>query len=674
MSVITASSLLIATKILRSRLIKPQSIGANILDPEKAIASNIDDNFGKFIGFFVKRVNNEPCFVLFSRSDPNKTIDHLFIFYLRHKYAKIQQSELKLLKAKMPRLLVSSDEVKLSVINVQSEAPKSCDLSILIQTVEFSLSPDLMTNFVDRQDIKTGKISSFVCFNPNLPLPKCNLTSILPENEKIWAFVATTDLKVIEDRKQSIPDDFHLMITGYSGHAVYIIHHIKIKSIMLLLPHHNHFSCEEDANDFVNELKNRLLPYKPRFIGATRYYGDVNTCCNSQEILKACILSLSLVNNLICVIKRSDVETVITDEHLDLAIDVASRNIQESESQSLSDEELDVVNLTDQHSPNDSSIDDNIMTTDVRFEGPDGDPEVLSISSPVKSSQDTLILSYENVSAEFRQSIDFNKFLDEPIPPLPNLEPRNDMNGEVLHDLDVFQSGLDRIGALFNKYATVHIAKVTNFDNIHEFVFDLELESDYRFFIIPFLNAETNVMILIDKERCEWVYISPENEAVKDHEIFGDIDSLVGRIYAPLKDMLSWPIMITSSFHREYPKIHLLMSLFYLVKLFKYSVMFPQKVIYGERETRLFCYYICLEQQLKNHEYNTKAKLVDKDGNLLPNAYTSIIPSIPYEKSVIPKDQCPFCKKRCFNSLARHMCFKHGGQSDFCNKIKYSKQ
>lgn len=669
MSIITNSSLLLATEALRHRLVKPANIGANILDPIRAFETNLEDYYGRFIGCFIRRSNTEPCFLLFARSDPIDNIDYLFAFYLGHNFSRIQPSELQLLKGKIPRLFKS--KIATSVINIHSEVPSTCHLSVLLQAVEFSINPSLMSDFVPRQDLKVGKVSSLVCFNANIPFPNCNLSTFQPDTRRICKFIKDLNLKVIRYKGEAIPSDFHILVAPYRNHLVYIIHYLQMKSMMILLPHVSQFRSHKDVDKFLDDLKTKLLPYKPKYFGATRYYGEINTVCNSKEILKACVFCFLFGNNLINVVKQSDVEAVLSDDRLEQAMENAARIIQESMLQSNSEDSIPIANIPE---PCSSPVQDDTRVTDIRCDGIDGEAEVLSVQQEAGSSQETIIMTDKDLLNEFRRLFDYETLLSYKTPPVPTLEARTDMRGDVLESRKFYFDALELVTELWHKLSSVFLVPSVSLDFIRQSGFTFETLEMYRYIILPIHDDDWDLIIIIDRERDEWVSISPDNEAVKDHEVFGEIDSVAGKICKPLKDIIGWPIMITSSFHRQYPRVHLIVSLFYLAKLFKYCPSLPKKIIYTERDFRWYCYDVCFKLQLTNLEHNIMNDLIKDNGGLKQEAFRSILAPIDFERSVVPSDQCPYCLKRGFSILANHITMKHRGDSDMLHKIRNSRE
>lgn len=121
--------------------------------------------------------------------------------------------------------------------------------------------------------------------------------------------------------------------------------------------------------------------------------------------------------------------------------------------------------------------------------------------------------------------------------------------------------------------------------------------------------------------------------------------------------------MLISHYHSSHPRIHLIMALYYLGKLFRYSVSLPRNIIYAEREFRALCYNICLKLQIANADYNMSRGLVRSNGYLAPCVYRCVSSPVIYERVVVPSDQCCFCKKRGYKNLGRHLFMAHGGQA-----------
>lgn len=156
--------------------------------------------------------------------------------------------------------------------------------------------------------------------------------------------------------------------------------------------------------------------------------------------------------------------------------------------------------------------------------------------------------------------------------------------------------------------------------------------------------------------------MNPENDGTNDPEAFEEIKNIVQVMCKGLKDYEGQAIMLTSHFHPTFPMIHLLMAMYNMMRLFCYASVLPRKIIYPEVEFRDFCTQLINEQRTMNLKTNFDRNLVYENGFLKPGALASP-PSSPvqFERSVVPSDQCCFCKRRGFKNLVTHMTMAHGG-------------
>lgn len=669
MSIINDTSLKFATLLLRHRLIRPNHIDINVIEPNSSNKqlSNLD---GRFIGYFNIRPNREPCFILFGRSIPFKDIDHLFVFYMRTNYKSVQASEKSLFNTTMPGLNANPPTIATSAINIISKAPKTCDLSILIQTLEFTIAPALFNDLVASQIVLAHKGSSLVCFNANIPFPKCKLEVVKEANHDIWDLIDLMDLKVyiLTRLPDNISEIFDILIIKYQNHFVYVLHYKPIKTLMILLPHNSLFKTRTDAESFVNTLEKLILPYKVRYIGATRFYGTANTCCDDRIVLKACLLALKAESNPLVTIKLNDIEAIMPDSR----IISMTEALKKSNEPNKPDDKLNDDELSDLTSCHDTlthtyDVTEPVIITDVRFDGTDGEEETLSIINTAISSQSTIIMSNNQIENElslYKMKPFVRNMLDNNIPPCSEVKPKNDISAMVLNSTEFYIDALRDILELWNPYGMTKLLSLMNLKFSNGKV-SLNIDTHSRFIVIPFIDGQLKMIIIVDSFTREFVYINPDNNETHDLARFTRLDEVIRNNCTELKDYQSRPLMITSNFHKRFPLVHLLMSVFHIGKLFKYTVTLPVKVIYGEREFRSYCHLICLQLQLANHEYNLINGLIKANGHMKPNAFRSISSPIQYERSIVPFDQCAYCKRRGFSNLSRHISMEHGNQASY---------
>lgn len=161
----TTGQLELLSHTLRFRMVRPTTIGVNIIMPNDVSISKIDDHMGRYVGFFNNRPNGQPYSGLSCRNDDD-IMTHLHVFYLRTEYKRIQPAELFLLSQ------FYGDLTKLAkgVINIKPSMPKVCDASMLLQSVEYSIGPQLIQQYKTNQIMYTHG-ASFVAFNPTIVCP-----------------------------------------------------------------------------------------------------------------------------------------------------------------------------------------------------------------------------------------------------------------------------------------------------------------------------------------------------------------------------------------------------------------------------------------------------------------------------------------------------------------------
>lgn len=680
MSLITKTDLSMATRMLSHRLTDPTKLNVTLIDLALDTAAEMEEYFGRYIGYFDLRPNGDPCFVLMARLVPGSEIDHLFVFYLRTNYRKVQKSEVQTLQKRLPSLT----KLKTAVVNIRTLAPRTCNLSILLQTVEFNISPSLLNDFRPVQIIYTDRGVRSVCFNPHIPYPDCISLSPASEANDVWKDIENLGLKVVHHNSDTLPKnvsaDFDIMSLEYDGHLLYLIHHREIRSIVFLLSHYTQFKFQEDYQDYARQVTRSFGP-GIKFAGVTRYFGDSTTMCTSSNVVKACLLARICGNNILTCIKPSDVNTIIRPRYMRELLEHVENTRRLSSSTPVLDADI-VEQPYEEDDPNILEPICDLVITDVRFDGENGDPNVLSVTKDQISSQDTVIITEEEIRLElnlYARRDDFKKTLDGLVPVVPNLAPMNSMDGEALNDPEIFYQVLHINLMLWRRYTTYDLEGILYLDNT-DFKVDLKHRHG-RFWVLPVIPIPApdtvctpdTVLFIVDRQNKEYVYVNSLNDLRADTEQFKTIDDDVRSRCDELQEMKGWPLLLTSVFHRDYYKMHLIMTTFYLGRLFRYAVSLPKKLIYAEREFRHICHDVCLELQLTNQRYNLDHNLVKRNGYLKPEAFRSISSPVGFERSVVPSDQCPFCSTRGHKNLANHIRMKHGGQSAAANLVRHGK-
>lgn len=254
---------------------------------------------------------------------------------------------------------------------------------------------------------------------------------------------------------------------------------------------------------------------------------------------------------------------------------------------------------------------------------------------------------------------------DSIIPPIHDMFPHSDYTQSYIKHFPTYKEALKLIVLIWNRYAPT----VLFYDPLIAEDRMVQNRKGMRFLVyaLESIFDGEDFLVIADQVKRKWIVISPSNRAVTDkfhYEVFER--SL--RSFDELQGFTGEAILMTSSFHAQYTRLHLAMSLYVISRLFKYSVDLPQKVIYGEWELRRYAHNICAELQFINTQYNIDNNLVDDNGFLKEGAKESLPSPLVYEVSVVPKDQCMFCKKRYFNNLGKHLSMKHGQKAQFANR------
>lgn len=654
-----------ATIVLRHRLTRPASIDTVVLDPSlsSTLPAKLDDLDGRFVGYFTRRPNGDPCYILLGRRDPLLDFTHIIAFYVRARCRTIQTSEVRPLRSRV------AEDLEQGVIVVQHSAPRFCDLSVLIQAVEFSIHPDLIYNFTSVQVIDAHGVISPVCFNASIPMPDCDLGVCDLACENFWSSIRAMNIKVAfydeDSQPGSLPIDFDVLQIVHEDHQLFGIHHRQHRALMFLLPHSRQFGSQEDFDRIKNNISRALGGHEFQHIGVTRYYGDPSVKCNSVEIAKACVVARLKVMTLV---RASDLATFpSTGDLRSMASRMLESHLHQAE---------DAPELADGQPVEESRVgyvpEDGFAFTSVQFYGEDGYPEVLSSSETPESSQATIIMPEAYIARElelYRYVKGYRHAIEtQLVPPVPDICPHTDMTGEILHNKSFFQDALYLLVALWNGYTSVDLCKPTDSEHM-SLVECITMRKSYsRFFVFPLIDDSHNMLLIVDRERRCWGYINPDNQAARDADEFKRVERLIHSKCADLMKMPGHPISLTSYFHTEYPGIHLLMSVYALARLFRYAVVLPKRLLYGEREFRKFCHNICLVLQLSNTNHNIENNLVRPDGYLEHEAFVSIPSPVGFERAVVPVDTCPVCLRRSFRDLPRHICMAHGGQASVAYK------
>lgn len=649
---VNISHLEFASLILRSRLTRPLTIDVNILSP--AIVNpqcDFFNLFGRLIGCFGLRSDTDVCFYLAMRYDPeSKYIRCIYVFYMNHNYDRIQQSEVDVLKQYIPYIDEGEDRIKVGIINIKSSAHPSTHLSVLIEVIDHFIGQDLI-NFEKVRYIDTDTRNLAIGPTRNCNLQHCDG---FPSQENIERFEDAAkyhDLSFGYRDSECKRSQVDVIMFRTNGHLIDIIVNKDNGCVNHLLLHRNQY-LDENHYASVKNLINEWSEDNSLAHCCTRILPERFIRCDSDEALTALKLALTFRPHVLSIIRNNELQFLMGNDadHLSrgwLREEVGSFRFYKPATGSDSDNRA-IGSQTRLR-----------LNKNGRFEDVDDylDSQRTIIVAANVWKNDLEILN--DVSRERR------RIKDSIVPPVHNMFPHSDYTQSYIKHFPTYKEALELIVEIWNRYAPTAL------------FFDPTIAEDRRIrhragkrflvYALQNINEGEDFLLVADQVERRWIMMSASNREARDR-LHYEVSECSIRQFNELKGFTGEAILITSSFHAQYTKLHLVMSLYVISRLFKYSVELPKKVIYGEWELRKYAHNICAELQLVNAQYNIDNNLVDECGFLKEGAKESLPSPLAYEVSVVPKDQCMFCKKRYFNNLGKHLSMKHGQKAQYANR------
>lgn len=647
--------LTVLTNILRARLAYKSIIDCRILDRSEFYSiNNVNDQEGRYLGFFTRRPSGDICFFVFIRSDSAGSFDHVVGYYVNKKFFKIPKSEINCFKR------MATPGSKTSMQNVQTGAHRLFYPSILIQMIIFTLDMSLVTDFKRYRLLKAGGSDLFLCFNPMIGLPNCQPNQPDPDAKFTLDIIRSRGFKTLLfhcDRPSSIDSDVDLLIIFYKSHLVFGIHYQPHRLLNILLPHVNQFRDQATVLELKCILSKAFGQYQLQNIVASRLYSTENVHCSSGLIMKACALAL---HHPFVSIRDCELNAIIELLQLEEPSSMPSQLSIEPSIQS------EIIEEEDSQPSDLPTIEATVAQEDgfgmVSLDCGNDEPPELPIQTKDTSSQDTVILGEDEVQfhvAFMKLRRRARDTLTSRYPEDNKIKARNDADGKILQSPDLYLDLLVQIVDTLLAYTTATIIDPTELED-----FDKEVSRTdrrpCRFLVWPLIVYDTDALIVIDREKEEWGYLNPDNLAWRNKKLFETIESMIKSSSSLLASYEGAPINMTSYYHRGYPKMHLLMALFHISKSFWYASLLPRKVIYREKDFRDFCNQLLSELSIANAVYNHKNNLVKKNLMLTQGAYISRSTLVPFERAVVTEDQCVFCKSRTKVNVGSHMSMYHG--------------
>lgn len=689
----------VASKILRARLAQTNKIDIRVVDHEDFDRVRyINDIEGQIFCTFRTSIKESPLLLVFAREWEDEDVSHIFAFYVNTRFKIIQPYDRKCFERKLKPGTRLGLDVKCGVVNKPTTFPKPCYLSILLQMAEYVLDLDLVLAYVPHKQLPGQDPSSFFVRTQGIPIPQCCLNNRDTNVLAIMKQMRDRPLKFMDIRIGSSPDRIpvgtDILRIFYLRHLLYGIYHARHQILMVVMPHIGMFAEESDSVIIINELRHSFPSLKLTTILPTRFYSDLESSCDSFDTLRAVFLAIAFP---MVTIKLCDVNAVIpykrpsplssqASASKDLS-DNANRVMSQAlgEHAAPSDPELavhqsfssspDIPDLyQSQNMEQPCEVGDNLETSIMTFEVDDhhGEPLIsvetsqLSsqrLSQPLShvSSQSTIITSQGEIVARVLE-YDRNRIIKlgprADFPKTHALNPIDDPHNEILGNYDFFQAEFRSIAEALE----LPLVLLPLVDRDDEIMALRQIPDSHRIVILPINLGDYVILILIDRLDLVWAFINPDPESQKLMILFARYQQIMSKSELRLQKYKGHQINISCHFHQGYKLIHLLMSIFCLGRAFKIASSLPKRLVYLEKQFRLYCYSICKQLQFRNAGYNLERGLVKENGYLKIGAYRSQPSPVFFERATSSTNLCLFCDYRGIQ-LSSHMLMKHGGQA-----------
>lgn len=650
---ITENHLSMASKILMSRLTRPSAIdtiivAAHLINP----SYKLENYCNRFIGCFDLRPDNNVCFYLAARYHPDERITHLFVYYLNCDYDRIQEAEIEALKPYLPNIGDSDSDLKVGIIIVRCTSHPSTYLSTLIEAIDFTIGPQLISNFVPLQIINTD-VRDLAIGPHNDIVTNCDGILSAEAVSKFQMIAEDHKVELSIDDESARLSNPEVILLRTNGHLMGIICSEEAKLANYILMHKNQFENIEHYARIKRLISNWMN--MPLHHCCSRFFGNNTLNCSDKLVQYSLFMALEFRPHVLTVIRENELRYLFEGKN------VLAQNTPNFE-RIVPNSSCNIDNRSRSVTPALESASQIQLIFNSQRHYPQAligsfDSQGTEIVEPYDWKND--ILTWREVSKERR------RIKDSIVPPVHIIEPFTDFTQSYLVFMPCYNNAVRLMGQIWDRYA-----KTVVFPKIIASADKGEISKEGAHFLIYPVEdlSGAECLLIVDEVKSEWIFLKPGNEEHKDATYFAEVTrKYLMSLFNELESYQYRAVPITSTFHRGYSKVHLLMSLYVISRLFQYSVSLPQKVIYGEWELRRYASNICAELQYNNSEYNMENNLIDDRGRLKEGAKESYPSPLVCDTCVVPKDQCMFCKKRGFKNLGRHLSMKHGGQAHFAN-------
>lgn len=645
----TDRDLLSATQLLKRSLVLPIHIGINIICPRIVLSTKILDHNGLLVGFF--KLNAQcrlPEFVLYNRPDLYGEADAIVVVRINPLEDLLSIEDILAVKQFAYRP-ISGDRI--GTINIRYEAPENQYLMTLVAAAWLCCDKSLFDPF---HSVRRFRIKGQV---PLLRYPKSIDHSCVPLSggdflEKFDSLYYITEIINFNDKARYLGMPFVIRIC-LDGHCFYAINK-PTGTAVCFLPHV--FQLNHDQVGGASRLMRDLLGHNEFVV--TRFKSEDPVNCEGDIIAEVIATILAYQPHVFPhIYPRYLCDSLKDIEPLDDIIRSESKckasNLSVVTTSTFS--EASAGRTGQQISYPRSASQEAYEETSIEYMN-------LGLSSILKESAGLSCIK-ENIRKHRDQ---INKLSKSELPPFiiePINDPYNNRFGHAYYFAGVYKAIVER----WKQYVPSKLLPMINKTRASS---DFILTNTRKRMVVQMIHdTDFNAAVVVDHQAKQWIYINPDRESA----VYHDIKHSVMRDNVSMAQYKCDEVNCSSYYQTEYPLVHLGFCLFTIGKLFKLAICLPARLNYTEGDFRKYCWLMCYQTQVTNHERNISLNLVREDGSLQFDAYICQQSPVQFERAVVPMDQCMFCKRRNFVSLSRHISMAHGGQSSNMNHIRHEK-
>lgn len=653
MSIDLDYSLLLFSNLLRYRLCHSSTIGATIIDPSKALATKAQDHIGRYVGYFWANdyVTN---FMLYVRKDALSTVEAVFLFRPEGEERSVVTPAAK----NEPKRFIgenSGHTPKFTYVSIFHQYDTTLDAGAIIETLLKMIGPNLLTHYLERERACIDRLEA-VC-SIDYTLKPCSGKDEMSRVLSLLSEAKGIRIPILD--RTFIPPDLHpgfeIVCLLVDQHYCFLLPGDTEGDVTLYLPHSEHLSSHNYIilqSSLERYYRYQLQRHVDVTITPIRLIAPEPVSCRSTLAAGGLLVLMALSPYKPLCVTTSDVYWI---RNGGLELPEQSTSVQASSpiSSQQAIEWLEPI-------PDDVGVSPISSHPDVQCTGPDGSqinhsPTLRNLCEDIEN-QRRIIMSYSKDDIPMYKAVAIH-------------DPKN----ELLDREDVFLNSLVLTIDQWKVFIPVILTEVTRMNDWISSSVPIDFSrADY--IVVPIIDELSSVLLIVDNIHSHWFYLNGKSDLNVVRKDFTEFALMIKDKFPTLGAKREALITSTNYFHTNFPKLHLLLMAFTIGRLFKYAKLFPRRVIYTEKLFRRFCWYICNETQLCNHDYNVSNGLLGENGDMLAGAYYCYSSSVQFQRSVVPTDVCMYCLTRNHKNMGKHMAAKHGGQAKEANMARQLKE